>query len=159
MSSNAKPTGARLPSTLRHRREVFWQIVFPVTVVALLSLGSVVALYMLTGPDGTSVVADYSLILVLVPTCSMGIILLLINIGLIYLIVLLLRHVPGYTNSAQRKMQGVYVTVDSFTDKLMSGIVSALAVLRVVGSVVDKWSTNGDQPSSGDRPTGFDEAA
>jgi hypothetical protein len=144
MSSDADLVRAPLPSTLRFRRQSFWQIIFPVIVVALLAAGAVVALFLVTGTAGTSVVADFSLILVILPTCILGVVFLVINVLLIVLLRLLITRVPRYTNAAQRKMQSVYVGVDSFTDKLTSGVVSALAVLRVVGSVVDRWSTNGE---------------
>lgn len=139
-----------LQSVLRHRRESFWQITFPVIAVAVLSLAGVVALYLVTGREGTSVVADYSLALVMVPVCMVGFILLAVNAGLIYAIIWLVARIPRYTNSAQRGMLGVYSTVDSLMDKLTSIIIHALAVLRVLGNAVDEWSEspNGNKPES-----------
>src|SRR5574341_2520524 len=147
MEPSAKSSRRPLPSTLRFRRQSFWQIIFPVIVVALLALGAVVALYLVTGKTGTSVVADFSLILVILPACLLVVVFLVINVALIVLLRLMITRIPRYTNAAQRKMQGTHVGVDSFANKLTSGVLSALAVLRVMGSVVDRWSANGDQPT------------
>lgn len=144
-----------MESTLRHRRESFWQIVLPVVLVALIFIGIVIALYITQGAAGVSVAADYSLALVILPSCMTGLILFAITGGLIFGIAWLVQRIPQYTHTAQRGMNSVYTTVDKFTDQLTGFFIGAAATMGGFVNTMEKWGIfpNGDQPTSGDSTT------
>ena len=128
-----RPT-ARNPKTLaRFRRESWWQITFPMIVTVLALLGGVAALYLWRGSSGVSVVADYSLILMIIPMLAVGLVGLGAVIGLIYLVALAIRWIPPYTYVAQKttfdvrdrvasvanRITGVIIAFRSFLDGIM----------------------------------------
>ena len=86
----------RNPKThARHRREVFWQISFPLIIgvlICLLLSGLAVA----ASPQGASRWADISLIFLIFPVLVLSLIFLAINIASVYLLVKLIQVLPGY---------------------------------------------------------------
>lgn len=94
----------RNPSTYAiHRREVFWQITFPLTIALLLILCMVtgVILVGIKGLGDISRWADISLIWLLIPVIILTLISFFVVTGFIYLITKLLGILPGYARLGQ----------------------------------------------------------
>ena len=73
------PPDERNPETAaRFRREAWWQITFPVLAATVISMALVVLVIVLGQQDITSIVADYSLILFIIPNLVVGLILMLL---------------------------------------------------------------------------------
>jgi len=139
MSQQAPPAPAMAPSDEPHesykrfKREAWWQITFPVLLLALLSLGAVVYLGIRSFGGGSgepaSILADFSLGLLILLWLIGGLILLAIAVGLIYLMTLLIQKTPPYTAGAQRIARMVYSKVDEWTDKIAGVAITARATL------------------------------
>ena len=94
----------RNPKThAEHRREVFWQITFPLLLGILLILAAVGVIVYLTVQPVTDVGrwADVSLIWLILPSLFLALILLVILIGFIVLVSYLLRLIPPYALMVQ----------------------------------------------------------
>jgi hypothetical protein len=94
----------RNPSTYAvHRREVFWQITFPLAIALLLILCMVTGV-ILAGVKGLGDIsrwADISLIWLLIPLIVLTLISFFAVTGFIYLITRLLGVLPGYARLGQ----------------------------------------------------------
>jgi hypothetical protein len=107
-----------------HRREVFWQITFPLIIALLLILG-LVGVVIFAGFQGLGEVsrwADVSLIWLLLPALVVVLVMLLMLSGVVYLITRLLAILPGYARLAQDFFYLVQVRVKSISDKLVEPI-------------------------------------
>lgn len=117
----------------RFKREAWWQITFPVVLVSLLSIGTVVYIGILSFNSDTgqpaSIVADYGLGLLILLALLGGLILVAISVALIYGVSLLIQKTPPYTAGAQRIARQVYETVDEWTSKIAGVFISARAAL------------------------------
>ncbi len=117
-SARPSPRRVRSKSLARFRRESWWQVTFPVIAASVLALAAVALVIVLGGPQAASVVADYSLILVILANLILGLVSLVVLAGLIYLITALLQATPPYTNAAQQFMERVYRWVDRQTERI-----------------------------------------
>jgi uncharacterized membrane protein len=89
----------RNPKThAEHRREVFWQITFPLVIGMLLLLAAVAVIILSATQPVTDVGrwADVSLMWLILPSLFFALILLVLLIGIVYLISYLLRLIPHY---------------------------------------------------------------
>jgi hypothetical protein len=86
-----------------HRREMIWQIVFPVVLTALLMVGLIVLINVATFQQGGDVArwAAVSTIWVVIPVMIAGLVFFVLLAGLIYLLAKLLTITPKYTGIAQ----------------------------------------------------------
>jgi hypothetical protein len=142
MSSNAGASDTPMESTLRHRRESFWQIVFPVIFISLIFIGLVVAMVLLTRPDSAraiSIVSDYATIVVILPMCTLGLMTAAVFAGMVYGVNWALKKVPPYTNKAQQGAKVAYHTVEKVTDTISSVSIGALAVLGGFANALQQW--------------------
>lgn len=117
-SARRPPRKVRSESLARFRRESWWQVTFPVIAASVLALAAVILVIVLGGPQAASVVADYSLMLVILANLILGLVLLAVLAVLIYLTTALLRATPPYTNAAQQLMDRVYRWVDRQTERI-----------------------------------------
>ncbi len=137
MSTHSHPDPAQgLPekprnpeTTARFKRETWWQITFPVLVVAILSVGAVALLFHLSGEQGTAVVADYSLILIIIPTLLLGLLAVLLIGGSIYVVMQLMAWIPPRTYAVQKVMDTVHKRVDKVTDGIASVVIAVRSAL------------------------------
>ncbi len=124
------------PETLaRFRRETWWQVTFPVLLVALLAIAALVLLIVLGGPAAVSVVADYSLALLVILALLPILIVFALAAGLVYLVSLLIRKVPPYTHKAQQFVQRASDWVDQQTDRLAGTVITIRSALAGLGAV------------------------
>lgn len=134
-----------LQSTLRARREGFWQITFPVLLVALIFIGLIVGLFFWRGTEGVSIVADFSLMIVILPTCAVGLLITGMVAGVVYGVSWATKNIWPYTNIAQRGMNRTYRTVSKVTDQFTGLMIGGLAMVSGFANVLDKWmGTNGE---------------
>jgi hypothetical protein len=142
MSSNSGATEPPLESILRHRRESFWQIVFPVVFTSLIFIGLVVAMVLLARPESAgaiSIVADYATIMVILPGCAIGFIIAALFAGMIYGVSWVHNKIPPYTAKAQHGAKVVYRSVEKVTDTISSVSLGILAVLGGLANSLEKW--------------------
>jgi hypothetical protein len=165
MSVNTSPTTTPAPSTpptarnpateARFRRESWWQIVFPVVLVGVISLGVVVFLGILafSGNGGeASVVADFTLILLILLSLVGVVILLALVIALAYGITLLVRGIPPYTFVAHQSVDKVYKTTNDISNKIAGVIISIRGFLAGIKLFLENqgWlpkSPDGSKPA------------
>ena len=89
----------RNPKThAKHRRDVFWQIIFPLMIGMLLLLAALALIIFSAIQPVTDVGrwADVSLMWLIVPSLFFALILLVLLIAFVYLISFLLRLIPHY---------------------------------------------------------------
>lgn len=150
----AKPAPIRSESLLRFRREAWWQVTFPVIVAALLAVAGVVLTIVLGGPAGASVVADYSLVLLIILNLIGGLITLAIFAGLAYAVTALLRATPPYTNAAQQFVDRIYRWIDHQTDRLAHVVIVVRSTLVGLSSYLRRRGIipedEPEQPPAGD---------
>jgi hypothetical protein len=128
------PTERNPVTTARFRRESWWQIQFPVLLVALLAVGAVVSLAVFGGADAIRAVSAYSLTLLLIPALVAALLLIGIGGALVYLMYKLLRLVPPYANTAQRGMDDVHRWVDDATNRLAGGLIAVRSTLAGINT-------------------------
>jgi hypothetical protein len=99
---------AKLPqpvheSYLRHRRQLTWQIIFPVVLASVLFLALIVLINVATFRDNGDVArwAAISTIWIVIPIMIGLLIFLALLIGIVYLLAKLLHLTPAYTGLAQ----------------------------------------------------------
>ncbi len=118
------------PITLRrHRREVWWQITYPMLMVVVLAVAGLVLLVVLGGPPAVSVVADYALALLVIVSVLPVLIVLALAVGLVYAITVLIHSAPPYSYKAQQIAQRVYKWVDEQTDRLAGVVITIRSAL------------------------------
>ena len=86
-----------------HRREVFWQITFPLIIVLTIVLGLTggVIYAGVIGLGEVSRWADVSLIWLLLPALVVALLMLLMLVGMVMLVAKLLGVLPGYARLVQ----------------------------------------------------------
>jgi hypothetical protein len=120
-----------------HRREVFWQITFPIIlgVAAILGLAAWV-LVLATRGGNVSQAADTSLIFLILPTMLMALLPLVLLAVVAYGIIWLNKNLPPYAKQAQDAFARVRDVVRQGADKSVEPILrlkSALAALKALG--------------------------
>jgi hypothetical protein len=124
------PTARNPATTARFRRESWWQIIFPVVLVGTISLGVVVFLGIMAfaGEPGSelpaSVVADFTLILLILLALVGGLILLALVIAVWYGVTYVVRAIPPYTFVAQQSVDKVYQATNNVSNKIAGVIIS-----------------------------------
>ena len=90
-------------TTQKHRHEVFWQITVPVTLggslLLLIAIGVVVAYFTSTGDIAKW--ANTSVIILLVPAMFIGVILIAVSAGMVYLVTRTLSEAPYLARRVQ----------------------------------------------------------
>jgi hypothetical protein len=107
-----------------HRREVFWQITFPLILTLLILLG-LVGFVIYAGFQGSGSVsrwADISLIWLLLPAVVATLVVLVFLIGLVYLVSKLLGVLPGYARLVQGYFSLAQVRIRSIADKMVEPV-------------------------------------
>ncbi len=143
------PTARNPKTEARFRRQSWWQITFPVLAVTILLLGCVAALFLVTGVPGTSVVADYSVILLGLPTIIVGLIVLVVMVTLTYLVMILLQRIPPYTFVAHQYFDKAHGAVVGFMDKITGAVIGFLSVLSGISLFLKQYSEERTVGSSG----------
>lgn len=128
--SEWKHPTARNPKTrTKFRRETWWQIVFPMIVVTVGLAACAAGIFAARGEMGLSVVADYSLILLIIPVLLGGLIVLAMVVVLIYLAGLALNKLPPYAYLAQRSASAVQARVVGIANAITGFVIGLRALV------------------------------
>ena len=146
-----KPPTERNPKTAaRFKRESWWQITFPMLMVTLLMFGCLAGLLIFTKPAGVSVVADYSLILLILPMLVFGLVGIALVIGLIYLVSQGIGKLPPYTYVAHKAAFTVRSRVEGVAGAITGTIISVRAfvdgIIRFIEERLPKSSPAATAP-------------
>jgi len=135
-SSKIRQLPERNPKTYaEHRREVFWQITFPLLVGIVLVFAAIAAIVFFAtqpAPD-LNRWADVSLMWLIMPSLFIALIILVILIGFVYAITMLLRLTPPYARMLQLYFEVGKAKVSQIANLATEPILkisSVLAVLR-----------------------------
>ncbi len=144
------PTGRNPRTEARFRRESWWQITFPMIVVTLLMLGCIAGLLTLSGAQGVSIVADYSMILLILPMLVLGLVILGLAIGLIYLVNQGIDKLPPYAYVTQKAVFSVQRRVEGIAKAITGAIISIQSfvegILRFIQERLQPSGGNGSEP-------------
>lgn len=108
------PSAGKIQPSPRHRRQVFWQILFPVIVAALLCV-ALVALLTVSTVQGSSAAgqwASISTIWLVIPLMALGALFAITLAGFIFLLSRLIRNLPTYTHLIHVYLQIINVRLD-----------------------------------------------
>jgi hypothetical protein len=139
MSSKAGAIDPTLASTRRHRRESFWQITFPIVAIALIFIGLTTALYIIRGAQALSVAADYAAVIVILPMCFLGLLIVALIGAIIFGVVWIQVKIPPYSNRAQRIAGIAYRYVDKAMDIITSFAIGGFAIIGGFINTLQKW--------------------
>jgi len=129
------PSTERIRPSARHRRQVFWQILFPV-IAAALACALLVGLLTVSSVKGSSAAgkwASISTIWLVVPLMGIGVLFAITLAGLIFLLSRLIRNLPTYTHLVHVYVQIVNVRLDIILNQVSRpqiGMISRWAAWR-----------------------------
>ncbi|NDJ55346.1 MAG: hypothetical protein GYB68_19925 [Chloroflexi bacterium] len=158
---SAPPTEVNPETTRQTRRETFRQIMVPMALFALLSFIGIALLVIFTGPNGVAVVANYVLVLVLLPLVLLAMPLLALLVWLTHQVTDWIGSIPPYTLVAQEGLKQVHTKVDEVTDLIakqviqIKGFTLAAEMYLKQANIIpddDETSSNGSGPSQTQAP-------
>ncbi len=126
---NSTPKATRTRPSLRHRRQVFWQILLPVIlagagVIALIVLAAIAST---RGSIVTETWANLATVWLIIPLIFTGLFFTIFTAGMIFLFSRLLRNVPTYTRLAQLYLQIFSVKVDTILHRAVQPQINMLS--------------------------------
>lgn len=137
----------------KHRRESFWQIIFPMSLGILVLLGLGVWA-IVSAATGVSVrpAADVSVIFLIIPTCILSLIFLIVTAGIAYGVIWLNENLPPLAKQVQDFFLQVQTTVRQTSDKATQPVVKAggvsagwNALRRSVSKVINRINQLGEK--------------
>jgi len=121
-----------------HKRQRFWQILFPVGlgIAIILMLGTLITLTAVSGESAgsISVWADTSLIWLILPMLIFTVIIALILMLLIYLLARVMKILPSYTFLVQQYGESIAKKVRFFSEKLAAPIIGIKSFRARIGA-------------------------
>ncbi len=118
----------------KHRSQAFWQILLPILVVAIILIA--VAVLASIAPNNTVFrFSDISIMFLILPTALLGLIVLVVFSGLIYVLAKGLKVLPQYARLAQLYIEKFEAFLQKLSDKSVSPVItleSGLAGMRVL---------------------------
>lgn len=117
----------------RHRREVFWQIIFPL-LLAFLLLGTVVAILIFSGTSTADLSrwADVSLIWLILPALIIALLFLIILVAIIYLITVVLQMTPRYARIIQLYFEIGKYKISHITNQITEPIIKVRSLWSIL---------------------------
>lgn len=129
-------------SHVRHQKQRFWQILFPVLLFGLLLLGVCVLMILTVVGIETGVnlsqSADAALIWIILPMLAAAIVGAIILFFLIYGIARLLKVLPGYTFRVQEFFSAINYQVHIIADKLAAPTIGVKGVFAGIRTFFSK---------------------
>ena len=121
------------PSVRKHRKQRFWQVIFPVIVVLLMMIGF--GVFVIRADVGeTSLWSDIALIWLLAPLLILALVFLAVAIVMIYLLDRLTKGIPPYT----RQAQGIAFKVKSGAERTAAIAVKPVIWLKQAAATLDR---------------------
>lgn len=104
-----------------HRREVFWQITFPLLIGAVIILAAVVLVIVMAWGgtlDGaeTNKLANVSLIWLIVPAMGISLVVAAVLAGLVYVVSKLIQVLPVYTFKVDQVLLALQMRIRQYSD-------------------------------------------
>ncbi len=126
---NSTPELTRTRSSLRHRRQVFWQILLPVILagVGMIALIVLAAIASTRGSTVTGTWANIATVWLIIPLIFTGLFFAIFIAGMIFLFARLLRNIPTYTRLAQLYLQIFSVKVDTILHRVVQPQINMLS--------------------------------
>jgi hypothetical protein len=132
---NKYPIVERNPIThAKHRREAFWQIIFPM-LIGIILVVTVVVVIIFSGTTSTSDLsrwADVSLIWLILPSLFVALIFLTILIAFTYLISVILKMTPRYARIIQIYFEMGKYRVSHITSQITAPFIKTRSMWAVV---------------------------
>lgn len=133
METKPQPSPRNLQTKEKHRKEVFWQITFPLIFGGLVVIAGCILLVMVVSKgNDISVGADMSLVFVLIPTMLMGIIPLAILAGMAFGVIKLIQVLPPLFFKLQQGLKTVSAKLTTVSDKAASPFINAEGVKAMI---------------------------
>jgi hypothetical protein len=117
------------PGIQKYQHQRFWQIIFPTVLFSFL-LGVVGGFIILAEAQTDRLLADISIIWLVIPLLFSALILLAVLVGLIYLVTRLLTIIPVYS----RKLQNFFYRIEQGTRKATASIIKPISWINHLGS-------------------------
>lgn len=105
----------------RYRRQRFWQIIFPILIFSLL-IGVAGVITVFSSASSDRLLADISIIWLVIPVLVFSLIILALLVGLVYGMSKLISITPGYTRRAQDYFSRVEVGTRKIADSSMKPV-------------------------------------
>ena len=151
VQSKPEPKEVNPVTQKRYKRQAWWQVTFPVIVVAVIVVALLVLLAVLGGPPALSVVADFSLALLCLLAALPVLAVFAIFGALVFLMTKALGKTPPYTYKAHQFIGNVYRWADDVTDRIANAIIEARIRMNGVSAGLEDIGIEMDIP---DEPEG-----
>ncbi len=118
----------------QHKKEVFWQIIFPMLIGILILFAMFVFIFISvrTGASDLSRYADVSLIWLIIPSLIIALIFLIFLAAIIYLFTVLLRITPRYSHLILLYLEIGKYKIIRITNQVTNPIVKSKSIWAVV---------------------------
>lgn len=118
----------------QHKRQFFWQILFPMILVVLvgLAIGGLVIAATFTGQGQTRLWADVSLIWLLAPMLFLALGLVIVMFAVVYGMGKLLKVTPRFTGKAQ----GIFAIIAAWAHKIADGAAKPFIWINEAGAAI-----------------------
>jgi hypothetical protein len=133
--AKSNPISPPSPSFHLHKKQRFWQILAPILVGGLATLGA--AAWMVRAVvvgNSVSQYADTSLIWLILPVMMFGILFGLLLLGLIYAVAQLLHILPQYTFLVQQYAALIEAKLKLWTKKAMDPVITVESIKAAAGA-------------------------
>jgi FtsH-binding integral membrane protein len=123
----------------QHRKQMFWQVFFPLGVGVILMLGVCVLPVAAVAQNGdVSKWADISLIWLILPALILSVIPLALLVGMIYGVTRLVGVLPGWMFKLQGLLETVKMYVRRYADKVVEPVIWYESFRASVGAAMPK---------------------
>jgi hypothetical protein len=126
------PVERNTQTQAKFQRETWWQITFPLLVTVCLIFACTFGVFLASGPQGTTIVADYAVILLMLPTILAGIVTILLLGGCVYGVLFLIASVPPYAFVVQKAFNRVRDQVVGLSEKISRAAISILSFMSAI---------------------------
>lgn len=127
-----------------HKKQRFWQVLFPVSlgVLGILALAVLVVLTVVQGDAGgeVSIWADTSLIWLILPILVFAILMTVLLMGMIFLTVKLLHVLPVYSSKAQYYTDLVSNKIELLARKMVEPVIRIKSAGARIGAIFSPLS-------------------
>ena len=131
----------------RHQRQVFWQVLFPVILCAVL----LIALAVLVSLSVNSQVvrfSDISIIFLILPTAAVGLLTLAFLGGFIFLQARIIKSLPPYARLAQIYLDRITTVLKKLADSAATPVVNIESTLAGLRGAFRRQGSDGTTPSA-----------
>jgi len=120
----------------KHRKDLVWKIILPVVLSAILCIGLIVLINVITFGNGGDVArwAAISTMWIAIPTMIGMLIVLALLVGIVYLLAKLLHITPNYTV----KVQGFFHLIQGYAKRGADSAAKPIILLDSIGAGINR---------------------